>query len=182
MSNNEFIVYNNNEIPKGHHTIKWNVLFKKAYDDNYDYFYQCGDDIVFKTKGWINDSISMLRSKNNIGLTGPINNNNRILTQSFVSRKHMEIFGWYFPKEIKNWCCDDWYNMVYSPNYLYPLRNHYAGNNGGEPRYDINNDKKFNGNGNQMIFSKNIQMLRYSTQQLANQNKKLIEKYSNKHK
>jgi len=94
----------------------------------------------------------------------------------------MEIFGWYFPKEIKNWCCDDWYNMVYSPNYLYPLRNHYAGNNGGEPRYDINNDKKFNGNGNQMIFSKNIQMLRYSTQQLANQNKKLIEKYLNKHK
>ena len=49
----EFIVYDNNKIPKGHLTIMWNVLFKKAYDDNFDYFYQCGDDIVFRTKGWI---------------------------------------------------------------------------------------------------------------------------------
>ena len=40
----------------------------------------------------------MLKSKNNIGLTGPINNNNIGLTQSFVSRKHMEIFNWYFPR------------------------------------------------------------------------------------
>ena len=28
----------------------WNVLFKQAYDDGCDYFYQCGDDIEFKTK------------------------------------------------------------------------------------------------------------------------------------
>lgn len=173
----EFIVYDNIKVPKGHHTIMWNILFKKAYDDNYDYFYQCGDDILFKTKGWINDSIKMLKSKNNIGLTGPINNNNRILTQSFVSRKHMEIFGWYFPEEIKNWCCDDWYNMVYLPNYLYPLRQHYAENGGGEPRYDINNDRNFKGNGNTMIFSKNIQNLRNKTQLMANEHKKLIENY-----
>ena len=32
---------------------------------------------------------------NDLGLAGPINNNNRILTQAFVSRKHMEIFGWF---------------------------------------------------------------------------------------
>lgn len=177
----EFIVYDNNKIPKGHHTIMWNVLFKKAYDDNYDYFYQCGDDIVFKTQGWIKDSISMLKSKNDIGLTGPINNNNRILTQSFVSRKHMEIFGWYFPVEIKNWCCDDWYNMVYSPNYLYPLKQHYAENNGGAPRYHINNDEKFTGN-NQMTFSRNVNKLRQETQQLANIHKKLIERYITENK
>ncbi len=178
----EFIVYDNNKIPKGHHTIMWNVLFKKAYDDNYDYFYQCGDDIVFETKGWINDSISMLKSKNDIGLTGPRNNNNRILTQSFVSRKHMEIFGWYFPEEIKNWCCDDWYNMVYLPDYLYPLKDHYAGNNGGQPRYDINNDKNFEGGGNRRIFSLNVRSLRESTQVLANKHKKLIENYLNNQK
>tara|TARA_A100001015_G_C15012450_1_gene723807 strand:- start:384 stop:1151 length:768 start_codon:yes stop_codon:yes gene_type:complete len=172
----EFIVYDNNKIPKGYHTLMWNELFIKAYNDNFDYFYQCGDDIVFKTKGWINDCISMLKSKNDIGLTGPINNNSRILTQSFVSRKHMEIFGWYFPKEIKNWCCDDWYNMVYYPNYLYPLKNHYAENNGGPPRYDINNQKNFTGN-NQMIFQRNTQMLRQATQNLANTHKKILEKY-----
>tara|TARA_Y100000996_G_scaffold373028_1_gene322301 strand:- start:230 stop:997 length:768 start_codon:yes stop_codon:yes gene_type:complete len=170
----EFITFDNNEIPKGHVTIMWNILFEKAYNDNYDYFYQCGDDIVFRTKGWVNDSISILNSKNNIGLTGPINNNNRILTQSFVSRKHMEIFGWYFPKEIKNWCCDDWYNMVYYPEYLYPLQNHYAENKGGPPRYDINNDPKFTNN---MMFANNVNSLRNDTLNLANQHKKLIEKY-----
>jgi hypothetical protein len=154
----------------------WNILFEKAYKEGYEYFYQCGDDIIFKTKGWINDSIKMLESKNNIGLTGPINNNNRILTQSFVSRKHMEIFGWYFPIEIKNWCCDDWYNMVYHPKYLYPLNQHYAENGGGAPRYDINNDKNFTGN-NQRIFQNNTQKLRDFAQNLANSHKLLIEKY-----
>ena len=174
----EFLVYDNEKIPKGYSTLMWNVLFEKAYNDGCEYFYQCGDDIEFKTKNWINYSINMLKSKNNIGLTGPINNNNRILTQSFVSRKHMEIFGWYFPKEIKNWCCDDWYNMVYTPNYLYPLRNHYAENNGGEPRYKINNDDNFTLNN--IIFKKKLENLRNDTQILANNHKKLIENYLNK--
>lgn len=174
----EFIVYDNNKIPKGYATLMWNVLFEKAYNDGCDYFYQCGDDMEFKTKNWINDSINMLKSKNNIGLTGPINNNNRILTQSFVSRKHMEIFGWYFPKEIKNWCCDDWYNIVYHPNYLYPLKNHFAENKGGQPRYKINNDNNFALNN--MMFKNNVQKLRKDTQILANKHKKLIENYLNK--
>lgn len=172
----EFIVYDNNKVPKGHCTIMWNILFKKAYDNNYDYFYQCGDDIVFHTNGWVNDCIKVLNAHNNIGLTGPVNNNSRILTQSFVSRKHMEIFGWYFPEEIKNWCCDDWYNIVYSPNYLYPLKNHYAINNGGEPRYNINNEANFRGN-NQTTFSNNVNKLRQNTQILANIHKHVLEKY-----
>ena len=54
-----------------------------------------------------------LEENNNIGLTGPINNNSSILTQAFVSRRHMLIFGWFFPEEIKNWYCDDWYNIIY---------------------------------------------------------------------
>ena len=173
----EFVVYNHTVL-KGHCTLMWNILFKKAYNDNFDYFYQCGDDIIFATKGWINDSIVILKNNNDIGLTGPVNNNNRILTQSFVSRKHMEIFGWYFPEEIKNWCCDDWYNLVYSPNYLYPLNDHYAANNGGNPRYDINNDPNFTGN-NQGAFSNNLNKLRLETKILADTHKQLIDEYIN---
>ena len=93
----------------------------------------------------------------------------------------MEIFGWYFPEEIKNWCCDDWYNMVYHPKYLYPLHNHFAVNLGGQPRYDINNDVNFTGNnmpmGQQKIFSHNLMKLRIETQELANKHKSLIKKY-----
>ena len=66
----------------------WNILFKKAYDDNYDYFYQCGDDIEFNNSKQIFDlSIENLKKKNNIGVSGPytINGKRTILTQSFVS-------------------------------------------------------------------------------------------------
>ena len=90
----------------------------------------------------------------------------------------MEIFGWFFPKEIKNWCCDDWYCMVYHPKYLYPLHNHLAVNEGGQPRYDIHNLKNFASN-NQMTFAMNVNKLRNETQQLANYHKKILEKYIN---
>ena len=132
------------DIKKGHLTVMWNRLFDKAFDDGHDYFFQCGDDIVFETKGWINESIRTLEASDGIGMTGPINNNPRILTQSFVSRRHMELFGYYFPPEIINWCCDDWINDVYKRvNHFYPLQEHRCNNVGGAPRYDINNDPFF---------------------------------------
>jgi len=128
-------------ITKGHLTVMWNRLFEKAYNDGCDYFFQCGDDIEFKTKKWVNDCIATLQKSGDIGLVGPINNNPRILTQSFVSRKHMELFGYYFPPEIINWFCDDWINDVYKGiNKFYPLNAHLCINIGGKPRYDINNN------------------------------------------
>ena len=65
--------------------------------------------------------------------------------------------------------------MVYHPKFLYPLTNHLSINCGGEPRYDINNDKRFKNN--QMIFAKNVNKLRQETFNLANKHKQLIEKY-----
>ena len=145
MTNIEIEFMYMDDISKGHLTIMWNVLFNKAYNDGCDYFFQCGDDINFKTTGWINSCINALKQSNNIGVTGPLNNNARILTQSFVSRKHMELFGFYFPPEIINWFCDDWINLVYKGmNKYYPLKEHKCDNVGGTERYVINNDK-FNG-------------------------------------
>ena len=69
-------------------------------------------------------------------------------------------------------------NMVYYPNYLYPLTKHYAENGGGQPRYDINNDPNFTGN-NQLVFQQNTQNLRNFTQNLANKHKLLIQNYIN---
>ena len=48
----------------------------------------------------------------------------------------MEIFGFFFPEEIKNWYCDDWITNIYYPNYFYKLE-HFHFNQGGEPRYVI---------------------------------------------
>jgi len=123
-------------VEKGFLTLMWNYLFDKALEDNNDYFYQCGDDIWFENKDWIKDCILQMKKQNNIGICGPINPPNfRILTQTFVSRKHYEIFKCYFPIQIKNWWCDDWINYVYYPNYVTKLKNLNAVNKGGEPRY-----------------------------------------------
>ena len=56
----------------------------------------------------------------------------------------MELFGYYFPPEIKNWFCDDWINEVYRKlNAFYPLQNHKCENLGGNPKYNINNVPTF---------------------------------------
>ena len=172
FKNVSFVFIKFENIAKGHVTKMWNVLFKQSYEDNCDYFYQCGDDIVFHTKGWVNDCISKLKTNDNIGLSGPINNNNLILTQAFVSREHMEIFGWFFPEEIVNWGCDDWYNHVYSPTMFFPLGNHYCSNEGGAPRYIINNDPLYGLNANY-----NTRLLRTNARNLALKHKTFIENY-----
>ena len=148
------------------------IIFLKAYQDSCDYFYQCGDDINFKTSGWINDSISILEQHNNIGLTGPINNNNYILTQAFVSRKHMEIFGYFFPENIINWGCDDWYNFVYKPEYFFPLSKHYCSNEGGTPRYVIDRKPGFT-----KQYKKNVDELRRRTQTQGTRDRIKIMQY-----
>ena len=140
MKNVEIEFVSLSEITKGHVTKMWTRLFHKAYDDGCEYFYQCGDDIDFKTSGWVNDAIKILQEHDNMGVTGPKNENPRIITQTFVSRKHREIFEYYFPPEIINWCCDDWINVVYRPKYFYPLTKHFSQNMGGRPRYMINHE------------------------------------------
>ena len=137
-------------IPKGWVTKMWNRAFKKAYHDKCDYFYQCGDDILLQSKNWVTNSIEILKKNNNIGLTGPLDigriqvggensapgGDRFIQTQSFVSRKHMELFGYFFPEEIKNWYCDDWITKVYYPKYYYQIENSIL-NIGGPPRYEV---------------------------------------------
>jgi hypothetical protein len=130
-------------IKKGHLTKMWNIIFEKAYNDGNDYFYQCGDDIEFRTENWINDSINILIKNNNLGVSGPNNVgiDNTTLTQAMISRKHMEIFGYFFPPSIINWYCDNWISEVYYPNHSFKLNQHYAPNLGGKERYDIARDK-----------------------------------------
>ena len=158
------------DISKGHLTKMWNVLCKEAYDDGCAYFFQCGDDISFETKGWVNACIDVLQKNNNIGVTSPVCKNNQlILTQTFVSRKHVDIFGFYFPEEIVNWGCDDWMNIVYQPNHFFPLHTHLCNNLGGQPRYVIDNNEQFI---NQ--FQKNVQDLRQKTRELVDTTHKPI--------
>ena len=124
-------------ISKGYLTQMWNYLFRLAYKDGNDYFYQCGDDIMFQNIDWLSECIEQFKKQNDVGICGPISPPNyRILTQTLVSRKHWEIFGFYFPPQIKNWWCDDWINCVYLPHNATKMKHLIAENKGGEPRYE----------------------------------------------
>lgn len=123
-------------IKKGHLTTMWNRLFTEAYHDGCDYFYQCGDDIQFINKGWVSQSIKLLKLYHGYGVTGPLDKMQyRVHTQSFVSRKHYELFGVYFPNQIINWFCDDWITKIYYEDLLYPLLDYWCMNVGGAARY-----------------------------------------------
>ncbi|MEQ1827759.1 MAG: hypothetical protein ABL921_17500 [Pirellula sp.] len=129
-------------VEKGHVTKMWNELARVACEWGAEYLYQCGDDILFANLGWIRASVEALQAHGNVGLTGPrnVNGNTQILTQCFVHRSHVDIFGGcFFPEEILNWYCDDWINGIYGVlNRVYPIpANLLCANIGGAERYDV---------------------------------------------
>ena len=81
-----------------------------AKKDGCYYLYQCGDDVQFLNKDWVEKSVNALKAHDNIGLSGPIDygrlvmggdvckpgGERFIMTQSFVSIKHLEMFGSFF--------------------------------------------------------------------------------------
>jgi len=103
----------------------WNSLFTIAFfsELKFDYFFQIGDDVTLKSKGWTSQFIDILQKNNGIGTVGPCEITNYkqritrgmpfVLENNFVSRKHYEIFGYFFRPEIKNWYCDDWITRIY---------------------------------------------------------------------
>lgn len=76
------------------------------------------DDLVLKGAGWTTLFVETLQKQDNYGVVGPTDNRhgNNLLTQSFTSRKHFEIFGYYYPMEIKDWYSDNWISTVYDPH------------------------------------------------------------------
>lgn len=131
---------------RGHLSEIWNILFKNAIDDDNDYFYQLGDDIRIIDSDWEIKFISQLKKYNNIGVIGPLDlNNDGLLTQSFVHKTHFNIFGYYFPKIIKNLYVDNWIEHVYKSffnnNRSFKVDDLRVINSGGPQRY--NNPKKY---------------------------------------
>lgn len=112
-------IYKN--IKNGHLTKMWNILFKKAYNTElHNYYYQCGDDIFFKNKGWLQLSIDKLKAMKDIGIAGPKtlrpkkgSYEEHVMTQVLISNVHYKLFGKLFPEELMNWYCDDWLNYIY---------------------------------------------------------------------
>lgn len=147
MKNTKIVMkYYNTE--KGDVSDIWNNLYRDAYNDNNDYFVQIGSDVQIIDKGWCSYGIERLLLNDNIGVVGFTDQGrqnmcpqDRLFTQTMVSRKHMDIFGFYFPPELKNWFIDDWLTGIYRQYNCDYLIGHRIYNLGGCPRYEIFGDK-----------------------------------------
>jgi len=141
----EFLLF---KPSNGNVVMIWNNLFEFALNYNtivFDYFHQAGDDIIYLDKGWVNGHIEYMISQNNIGVCGMTDLSvvkcqkwqSYLLTQSFTSRKHYDIFNQYFHPEIKNWYCDNYITEIYKLNKRQRQLPYRIINSGGEPRYNI---------------------------------------------
>ena len=79
----------------------------EAYLDGMDYGYRINDDTLLTSKGWTESFISVLESFDppNVGVVGPTHSggNNKILTYDFTSNKHIDIFGYHYPRLYTDW-------------------------------------------------------------------------------
>lgn len=120
-------------------TLLWNLLFLDAIVDGNDYFYQVNDDVALLDAGWTSKFVAKLQNSDGFGVTGPNDQlwNCRLLTQSFVSRRHWEIFGWYYPIVIKDWYSDNWISEVYGSDHTYCVQDAAIRNGATSTRYNI---------------------------------------------
>jgi hypothetical protein len=137
------IVWVEQNVEKGHVTEIWNNLGHRAVQDNFEYMYVCGDDIEIDNNKWMNDWIPKLKENNNIGWVAGYSHNDRIATQFLIHKTHIDIFGFVYPKEIKNWGCDDWIFGVYNERFRIWLKEYRHLNIGGQPRYEVEHNPRY---------------------------------------
>jgi len=117
----------------------WNFLFEIALKEGNHYFYQINDDLRMVTKGWITKFTAALDSNNGFGVVGPSDNflgfGCKLLTQAMVTRRHHDIFGTFYPIELKDWRTDLWLTKVYGANSTFCWPEYVANNGGSKTRY-----------------------------------------------
>lgn len=96
----------------------WNRLAREARSSGYDFFYQIGDDVSLWCSGWTERFVGQLEKREGLGVVGAIDRHNpKLLTQGFVSVRHVDLFGGMFATEFTNWYSDNWLQDIYAPDY-----------------------------------------------------------------
>ena len=127
-------------LPNTHRVaMLWSMLFVRAMRDGADYFYQVNDDLTLITPNWLTNFTATLDKNQGFGIVGPWDEFNelkcQVLTMSMVSRVHYDIFGTYYPVEMKDWKTDRLLTWVYGKNYTTCSRDFIANNGAAPTRY-----------------------------------------------
>ena len=127
---------------KGNVVRIWNALAEQALQDGKAYLMVGGDDIVYPPGDWLHVLRSRLRAHHNVGWASGYSGNHQIATQFLVHKTHVQMLGWVFPPQIRNWYCDDFLNEVYPEKYRAWLKHVQMPNAGGPERYSPNREHK----------------------------------------
>ncbi|CEP03355.1 unnamed protein product (mitochondrion) [Plasmodiophora brassicae] len=131
---------------KGRPVLVWNRLASAAYNDGCHYFYQVNDDLELVSHDWSRTLTERLKSNPvfpGLGVAGPQDTRRPradLMTQAFVSRIHLHIFGYFYPPLFSNWWSDDWISMVYGEQHTFRADELLVSNTqsyGGPSRYEI---------------------------------------------
>jgi len=148
MANTDINIITFNKSYKGKPCNIWNKLYEIALNNN-DYFLQIGSDIEFLDYNWCECMIEKLKQNNDLGVVGltdlgrkRYDINDTLLTQTMVSKKHYDIFKFYFPPELISWFSDNWIGDIYEKKNLKYIIHQRIINQGGAPRYDVPEDCK----------------------------------------
>ena len=124
----------------------WNDLFEVAISEDFDYYYQIGDDVVMETP-WTSKFVEVLQKHDNIGVVGGCHKRNYdlrlqrymppVIENAFLHKTHYHIFGILFDKRIENWFCDDWLTGIYKPDYSHHLLDVHVTNKVIDGRYNV---------------------------------------------
>ena len=121
----------------------WNMIFQFSRKHAlFDYYYQVNDDLRMVTPGWLTKFSTALIQVGNVGVAGPSDNFNgfacSLLTQSFVSDLHFQIFGGFlYPLEFRDWKSDRWLSFVYGPARTFCWESVEANNGAKATRYEF---------------------------------------------
>ena len=79
--------------------------------------FRINDDTYMTTEDWTNSLVQSLMNFNPtyLGVTGPTHHggNERILTYDFVHRTHIDVLGYYYPRQFPDWYADGWITLSY---------------------------------------------------------------------
>lgn len=120
----------------------WNMIFYFIRKNSrFDYYYQVNDDLKMVTPGWLTKFTDALGKVDNVGVVGPSDNFNgfacSLLTQSFVTERHFQIFnGTFYPLEFRDWKSDRWLSFVYGPKRTFCWEEIEANNGAKGTRYE----------------------------------------------
>ena len=127
-------------LPNTHRVaMLWSILFVRAMKDGADYFYQVNDDLTLVTHNWLTNFTTTLDSRGGFGVVGPSDEFNnlrcQVMTMSMVTRVHYDIFGTYYPVEMKDWKTDRWLTWVYGKEATNCWKDIVANNGASSTRY-----------------------------------------------